>query len=397
MRLRRVPHKLSAEASGSPALDCIYAHSVAERVDVVIVGAGAMGAATAWQLAKRGRSVVLIEQFELLHRWGSSHGQTRIFRFAYRDSRYTELAQYSLPFWRELESDSGALLLEQNGQLDHGAPAAVNDVVASLRAHQFAVEVLTPAAAHDRWPGMNFEGAVAFSPDGGRVFADRTVDAALTSAVHFGAELLDHTPVDRIEVRGDRALVHAGGRIWETECVVVAAGAWLPGLVGDLVQLPPLAITHQQPVHFAIRTGAVFPSFIHHQESGSELGFAAYGLESPDEGVKLGLEGTVRPVALANRRLDPDPAVTREAQAYAERWLPGADPTQVTAATCLFTETADGHFVIDRAGPIVICSPCSGHGFKFVPGIGALTADLATGIDHGRNYWRLPTPVSSAD
>jgi len=362
---------------------------VTERVDVVVVGAGGMGAATVWQLAKRGRSVVLLEQFEHLHEWGSSHGQTRIFRFAYRDPRYTELAQYSLPLWRELETDSGALLLEQNGQVDHGSAGAIEEIVASLRSHQFAVEVLTPDAAHERWPGMNFDTAVAFSPDGGRVFADRTVDSAVAAAVRLGAEFHPSTPVERIEVQGDRAFVHAGGRTWEAGCVVVAAGAWLPGLVEGLVSLPPLAITHQQPVHFAIRPGFSFPSYIHHQESGKALNFAAYGLESPGEGVKLGLEGTVRPVDLAQRDTEPDPVVTREAQDYAERWLPGADPTQVTAVTCLFTETTDGHFIIDRVGPVVVCSPCSGHGFKFVPAIGAITADLTTGIDHGRDYWRL--------
>lgn len=362
-----------------------------DRVDVVVVGAGGMGAATAWQLAKRGRSVVLIEQFEHLHRWGSSHGQTRIFRFAYRDPRYTELAQLSLPLWRELESDSGAMLLEQNGQLDHGSPGAVEEVVASLRAHHFAVEVLTPDAAHERWPSMNFDTTVAFSPDGGRVFADRTVDAAVSSARRFGAEFHERTPVEQIEVHGDGARVHAGGHSWDARCVVVAAGAWLPGLVGDLVALPTLTITHQQPVHFAIRPGYSFPSYIHHQDTGRALNFAAYGLESPGEGVKLGLEGTVRPVDLARRSLEPDPAVTREAQEYAERWLPGADPSQVSAVTCLFTETVDGHFVIDRAGPVVVCSPCSGHGFKFVPAIGAITADLAMGLDHGREFWRLPS------
>jgi sarcosine oxidase len=63
----------------------------------------------------------------------------------------------------------------------------------------------------------------------------------------------------------------------------------------------------------------------------------------------------------------------------------------VSAVTCLFTETVDGHFVIDRAGPVVVCSPCSGHGFKFVPAIGAITADLAMGLDHGRKFWRLPS------
>ena len=360
------------------------------RVDVVVVGAGGMGAATAWQLAKRGRSVVLLEQFEHLHRWGSSHGQTRIFRFAYRDPRYTDLATYSLPLWRELESDSGAVLLEQNGQLDHGIATAVEEVVASLRSHHYAVEVLAPEAAHERWPSMNFDTLVAFSPDGGRVFADRTVDAAVTTAVRFGAEFHDATPVERIEVDGDRVFVHAAGSTWEAGCVVVAAGAWLPGLAGALVPLPPLQVTHQQPVHFAIRPGYSFPSYIHHQDTGQALGFAAYGLESPGEGVKLGLEGTVRSIDLATRTLDTDPAITREAQDYAERWLPGADPSQVTAVTCLFTETTDGHFVIDRVGPVVVCSPCSGHGFKFVPAIGAITADLALGIDHGRDYWRLP-------
>lgn len=363
-----------------------------ERVDVVVIGAGGMGAATAWQLAKRGRSVVLLEQFEHLHRWGSSHGQTRIFRFAYRDPRYTELATFSLPLWRELENDSGAVLLEQNGQVDHGYPGAIEEVVASLRAHHYAVEVLSPEAAHERWPGMNFDTMVAFSPDGGRVFADRTVDAAVSSAVHHGATFCDNTPVEHIEVHGERVLVHAGGRTWDADCVVVAAGAWVSELVGALVPLPTLRVTHQQPVHFAIRPGFSFPSYIHHQDTGTALNFAAYGLESPGEGVKLGIESTVRPVDLATRRRDPDPAVTREAQEYAERWLPGADASDVTAVTCLFTETTDGHFVIDRIGPIVVCSPCSGHGFKFVPAIGSLTADLAMGIDHGRDYWRLPQP-----
>lgn len=356
---------------------------------MVVVGAGGMGAATAWQLAKRGRSVVLLEQFEHLHRSGSSHGQTRIFRVSYRDARYTELATFSIPLWRELESDSGEHLLEQSGQLDHGAEAAVDEVIDSLRMHGYLVEVMNPLEAHERWPGMNFENKVAYSPDGGRVFADRTVDAAVRSAERFGASFHDRTPVESIEVHGDRAFVHAGGRTWDAGSVVVTAGAWIPEVVGDLVGLPSLMVTHQQPVHFAIEPGFSFPSYIHHQDSGTALNFAAYGLESPGEGVKLGLESTVRTVDLATRSLDPDPMITREAQAYAERWLPGAEASKVSAVTCLFTETKDGHFVIDKVGPVVVCSPCSGHGFKFVPAIGSITADLALGIDHGRDYWRL--------
>ena len=359
-----------------------------ERVDVVVIGAGGMGAATAWQLAKRGRSVVLLEQFEHLHRQGSSHGATRIFRMSYRDSRYTELAIAALPLWHELEADSGEHLLEQNGQLDHGDTDAVNEIITSLDRFGLTADVMTAAQAQERWPGMRFENAVVYSPDGGRIFADRTVDAAVQSAVRMGAQFHDHTFVERIEVTGDRAFVHAGGASWDTGCVVVTAGAWLPGLVDALVDLPPLTITQQQPVHFAIRPGFSFPSYIHHRNNGTVLDVAAYGLESPGAGVKVGLESTIETVDLDARRLEP--AITRQAQEYAERWLPGADPDLVTAELCLFTETQDGHFILDRVGPIVVCSPCSGHGFKFVPALGAITADLATGIAHGRDYWLLP-------
>ncbi len=97
---------------------------MAQRVDVVVVGAGAMGSATAWWLARRGRAVALVEQFEQGHTRGSSHGATRIFRYAYPDPRYVRMAQEALPLWRDLEDDAGVGLLERTGGLDHGPPAS---------------------------------------------------------------------------------------------------------------------------------------------------------------------------------------------------------------------------------------------------------------------------------
>ena len=119
-------------------------------VDVVVVGAGAMGAAAAWHLARRGRQVVVAEQFGPAHERGSSHGASRIFRFAYRDRRYVRLAARALPLWRELESDAATTLLEQTGQLDHGPSGAVEEIEANLRAAGLAAERLTPAATLDR-------------------------------------------------------------------------------------------------------------------------------------------------------------------------------------------------------------------------------------------------------
>lgn len=366
-----------------------------DRVDIVVIGAGAMGSTATWQAAKAGRDVVLLEQFARLHDRGSSHGQTRIFRVSYRDPLYTGLATESIPRWRELEADSGADLLEQSGQLDHGFAAAVDEVEASLIAGGYSYERLEPQAACERWPALAFDTTVLYSPDGGRVFADRTVDAAVSSAERFGAQVRFETPVLAIEPHGEGVAVITDGATYLADSVIVSAGAWLPQLVGagtkwPEITLPEVTITRQQPVHFAIRPGRQFPSYIHHvadDAPGASLRFGAYGLESPGEGVKLGLETSV--VADPDEVGVVDPAITAEAVAYAEQWLPGADPSRVSAVTCLFTNTSDSHFIIDRVGPVVVCSPCSGHGFKFAPEIGAIAADLATGGPRRHPQWRL--------
>lgn len=372
---------------------------MAQRVDVVVVGAGAMGSATAWWLAKQGRSVVLLEQFARGHVNGSSHGQTRIFRVSYRDPLYTSLAAASIPLWRELESDSGMELLEQSGQLDHGYAGAVDEVEMSLRTAGYSYDRLDPMAAHERWPALNFDTTVIYSPDGGRVFADRTLQAATSVAERLGAQVHFDTPVLSIEPHGKGAAVVTDSGTWIADSVVVSAGGWLSELVGPdtpwapSVSLPNLEVTEQQPVHFAIRPGMHFPSYIHHVPDdipGASLRFGAYGLESPGEGVKLGLETNVRVDSLAERDLSIDPAALDDAIEYAQQWLPGADTSQVTAVSCLFTMTPDAHFILDRSGPIVVCSPCSGHGFKFTPAIGKITAELAMGGNQEQSAWRLP-------
>ena len=100
--------------------------------DVVVIGAGAMGSATAWWLARRGRDVTLVEQFEQGRTNGSSHGGSRIFRLAYDQPEYVRMAQAALPLWRELEADAGRPLLDMTGAVDHGDPVSVSAVVAAL-------------------------------------------------------------------------------------------------------------------------------------------------------------------------------------------------------------------------------------------------------------------------
>ena len=155
-----------------------------------------MGSATAWHLARRGRSVALLERFEQGHVRGSSHGGSRIFRLAYDDPQYVHLARAALAGWRELEEDAGEDLLDLTGGVDHGEAAAVDRVAAALTGSGAAFEVLAPGAAAERWPGLRFDGQVLFSPEGGRCRSDATVAALQRRVAQLGG-CRPHRTVER--------------------------------------------------------------------------------------------------------------------------------------------------------------------------------------------------------
>jgi sarcosine oxidase len=362
--------------------------------EVIVVGGGAMGAATAWHLARRGSRVLLLERFEPGHTRGSSHGGARIFRVAYRDERYVGLAVEALHLWRALEADAGEPLLDLVGQLDHGAAQAIDEIEQALRRARRPVVRLRPAEAAERWPGMRFGEAVLWSPDGGRCRADAAVLALHRRAAAHGAQVRTGTAAERLEVRAhDRVAVHTAAGVEEASSVVVAAGAWLPSLAGGLVPLPPATVTSEQPAHFRRRDGAEeWPSFLHHTSGHADarLAFASYGMWTPGLGVKVGLEGTGVPVDPETRDPAPRAHLVHQLQAYVQEWLPGLDPDPVEVSTCLWTGLPGDQFCVDRRGPVVVCSPCSGHGFKFVPAIGRMAADLALGGPQPEPVWRLP-------
>jgi sarcosine oxidase len=350
-----------------------------QRVDVVVIGAGAMGSATAWWLARRGRSVALVEQFEQGHARGSSHGGSRIFRYAYADPGYVRIVQAALPLWRELEDDAGTTLLEITGGLDHGQPALVGPVATAVAACGVAHERLTPDVAQERWPGMRFEGGVVHCPGAGRCLADATVLALQRRAMALGADVQFSTGPATLTWTDDRVAVRAADHEWTAPAAVVTAGAWLPAVLGSQLPLPPLRVTRERIQHFAPRpTSAAppadWPSFIHHRHDGWR-----YGLVSPGEGVKVAEHMTGPVTDPADMPPDAvDPVAVERVRQYVEDWLPGLEPVPVHPATCLYTTTPTQDFLLERRGPVVIGSACSGHGFKFTPLVGRILADHAT-------------------
>jgi monomeric sarcosine oxidase len=358
----------------------------AERADAVIIGAGLAGSAAAWALARRGRSAVVLEAFAAGHRRGSSHGSARIFRRAYADPLYVRLTGQAQQLWRQLAAEAGVELVATTGGLDFGPAREQEKIHEMLAAAKVPAELLPAAAAAERWPGTVFGTApVLFQPDAGVIDAERAMTVMRARAEAGGAQIHYGSPVLDVSASGAGAVVHTAERSWQAPVVVVAAGSWLPPLLGGHVPLPPLAVTQQGAFHFAPRDGAApgapaapRPVFLYHGEA------VLYGLLAGRDGevpgaVKIG-DHSPGPITTAEGRDGAvRPAGRQKVRTFVRDTLHDLDPDPVGELSCLYTSTVTEDFVLDRYGPFVVCSACSGHGAKFAPLTGELAADLACG------------------
>ncbi len=365
---------------------------------VAVIGGGVIGAATAWRLARRGAEVVLLEQFGPRHDKGSSHGSSRIFRLAYPDRLYVDLAAQAQQLWRELESATSTPVLTLTGAVDHGPLTATADLHEALTSAGHPSELLSPADAAARWPGLRFDTSVLFHPDAGRVHADDAVSALQKAAALAGAEVRHGVRVADVTPRGDAArIVLADGATLDADAAVVAAGGWLPYLFAGVFPLPPLRVTQEQPAHFPV-TGKLdpltWPSFIHHGGGEIPADEGIYGTGSID-GIKIG-RPAVGPVIDPDRRdRSIDQTRVADLQEYARQWLPGIDDTQPEPLTCLYTITPDHDFLVDRVGPLTVLGGFSGHGFKHAPAVGELAAALILDNVQAPKRFSLDRPSSS--
>jgi sarcosine oxidase len=324
----------------------------------VVVGAGVMGLATAWALSRAGREPLVLEQFALGHTHGSSHGATRIFRLAYDEPEWVRLAQEALPLWRDFEAESGETLLDFTGLVD--LPLDLDRLVATLTATGTEHEVLTAEEVEHRFGLATTCYKAVWQPDAGVVLADRAVRAFAR-----GLEVLDGTRVRALLPNG----VETDRGVIEAETVVVAAGAWArPLLAGAGIDLP-VSPTRETVSYYRLADDRATPSVIDYANRETYALTAGPGL------VKVGVHCT-GPTVDPDEAGGPDDEIVRFAAEWAARTYQLAQPDPVTVETCLYTNTADASFVLERHGQVVVCSACSGHGFKFAPAIGERTAAL---------------------
>ena len=359
------------------------------RADLVIVGAGLAGAAAAQAAVKRGLDVVVLDAFGPGHRNGSSHGSARIFRRAYPDPLYVRLTGLAGERWRELAAEAGEDLVTVTGGLDFGAARNPGHLHGVLTRSGVPVELMTAAAAAQRWPQFDFSGVdqVMFHAEAGVLDPDRAIAAMLRLAAAGGADVRFETPVIRLEAgpAADGAVAYTDSGAFAAPVIAVAAGPWIAPLLDGLVTLPPLTVTQQQVFHFAPAQGQPqaepWPVFIDDDEGGY-----VYGLPGGRDGevagaIKVAEHNPGRVTTAGGRDFRVDPAARDRVRAYVRKRLPALDPTPVNEATCLYTWTANEDFILDRpaGGPLVVASPCSGHGAKFAPLVGEIIVDLATG------------------
>jgi sarcosine oxidase len=366
------------------------------RADAIVVGLGAMGSATCFQLAARGVSVIGIDQYQPPHVYGSTHGDTRITRLAIGEGReYVPLVRRSHDLWRQIEQQAGVRLLTRSGGLvlAHAASPFLSQTRAS--AHQFGIahENLSNAVLARRFPMFRVDQRTEayYEPGAGYVCPEAAVRAQLELARRHGAQLQLGEHVEGWSASADGVIVRTDAETYAAQQLVLCAGAWIPQLFprgGDI-----FAIHRQLLYWFPIREGYEqlrdMPTFI--WDLGGQthgfvhlLGFYGFpAVGGRDGGVKVAAESYERTTTPDGRQ---HPATQPEIDEMYDRyisphlpWL-GAEPLRTSS--CLYTSTRGSRFVIDRhpeQDAVFVVSPCSGHGFKHSPAIGEAVAQWVTG------------------
>ena len=355
-----------------------------QHYDAIVIGLGGMGSAALFELAKRGKRVLGIEQFDIAHDMGSSHGVTRIIRLAYHEHpSYVPLMRRAYELWRELEATANEQILHITGSIDAGPPDGSNfkGSLLSCEEHDLPHDVLTSTELSDRFPGYRLppETMAVFQGEGGFLLPERCIALfveraqALGAAVHTGERTLEweSTP------GGVRVTTDNG--IFEAESLVITAGAWTSKLIPVL---GAAAIPERQVLAWfetlrpELFTPDNFPVFNLVVEEGQFYGFPEFGVP----GFKLGkyhhLEENVDPDTIDRQPNPQDEAVLRD---FTEKYFPGAAGGTSSMKVCMFTNSPDEHFIIDRLPDtpnVAIAAGFSGHGYKFSSVVGEILTDL---------------------
>jgi sarcosine oxidase len=361
--------------------------------DVIVLGLGGMGSATVYELARRGRRVLGLEQFTPLHTLGSSHGKTRIIRRAYFEHPdYVPLLHRAYERWYDLEQLCGQHLLTECGCLGIGRPDSVliSGIRTSADMHGLKVEYLSRPDLGRRYPAFTLDEDVVgiLEPGAGILAVERCISEYLDAARALGADLHFEEPVQSWEATAGGVSVQTAKQRYQADRLLITAGPWATRLLAEIGM--PLTVMRQVPFWLATADDRrfrrdVFPAYIYETSEGHFYGFPVISPLGHKVARHYGAQelAEVDQIDRVVHAEDEEPV-----RSFLRRHLPSVNGSRRHAEVCIYTLTPDRHFVIDLHPSyrnVAVAAGFSGHGFKFASVVGEILADLA---ETGRT--RLP-------
>lgn len=359
---------------------------MSESYDAIVIGVGGIGSAAVYHLAKRGVDVLGLEQYDVPHSRGSSHGDTRIFRLTQPEHpEYVPLAERAKELWRKVEDESGKELLVETGSV-HAGPASGDNVSAALKScdeNDLPYELLSGTELNDRFPAYDLpsDHQAVYQPGGGFLACERAVSTHVNRAHEEGGTVHAREPVQDITIRENGVDVRTVRGDYSADNLVVSSGAW----AAEHIDLLSGALTPQRRVMAWLHpetprhvTPENFPVFSVDVPEGSFYGFPVY--ERP--GFKFGrvpeIKGSIDPNDWADEPTLRDEELLRQLPG---NHFSGCNGPTMRLASCIVTYSADGHFYVDTHPDyphVSFAAGFTGHGFKFASVIGEVLADFAT-------------------
>ena len=369
---------------------------MAQLADVIVLGGGIVGASTAYALVKQGKNVMLIEQFKPGHSKGSSHGDGRVVRFNYTEAIYVEMAMLAYKAWDKLSADAGETLIRETGLIEYGPKGNEAIQLSSdiLKKYEIPFETLSAEDAMARFPQYSFQADsdIIYQPGGAVAMATPAVKALWRLFKENGGTAITGKRIESIDVQVDSVrLTSSDGETFDAENLVLAAGGWTKQLAAQLNLDLPLDVTQEILAYFPPKDESVnhavgtMPVMIeYYGMPGDDSGADFYCLPMVDvPGVKLGWHHSGIPMQADDERIISD-EIMNGLRYWVRHQFPHLNDEAIEVVTCLYTNTPDYHFILDKHpdyAHVTIGAGFSGHGFKFGPLLGELLAGLVTGAE----------------
>jgi monomeric sarcosine oxidase len=344
----------------------------AHSADVIVIGAGIVGLATAAEIARQNRDVLVLERFRIGNDRGSSRGSSRFRQLApHPTAEFVEMGICARRMWGEIEDRSSEPIFRRTGNLSVGEPQQLKALSAAVRDHGAPCELVHGSVASARWPYLRvLPGAtVAYQSDGEVINAGVAMRAMLRSARAADARIVEHCRAASIDAGRDGVTLSTSTERLRAQRVVITTGPWANQLLAGAGIEIPVSVSTQTITYFRL-DGFVPPTVTDWSDR------EPYSLLDPVYGLKAA-EHSRGPIADPDSHQRPDAEAVRRITGWVRGLFPAAAPTPHHVETCFYTNAPEDRFIVERRGDIVIGSACSGQGFQFAPLVGRRLAELA--------------------